>query len=436
VGAILFKAAVPLITAILGAWALKSPWFMGSPSRIFVIRAVLLQQLPTLCLFVLLYVVVGQDVTSDVPAYYLPAARAVLGGQLPYRDFPTSYAPLFPYIGAAIVALWNSAKVFVLFAMLVNGIALVLWHTVAVALMKPYSARICTVLYASCGHVTVQVLLGTNQIWIAAALAGSTLLLMRDHDVKSGLVQALSLCVTKFLALLFWPILWVCAPSRTRWLLGALLLPALVFGAVALAGGDILYPFRHEGDLITSGNLPYLLGPVLHTAVVDQRFIDVTTAMALAVAVAWMIWSSRSLSPRSRPQLTFAALTLICVLFLLFSKKSFTGYAVFCLFPAIAVLVETTRRQRNAWLFLTLLNIQLAMEPSVWFHLGGNNQTLEAWLAEVGWARAGVFVFLDVTLLASYAYLAYSSIGSLRRTVAGATCESSDSHSRTACSLV
>src|SRR5581483_2932635 len=121
-----------LLSGILGAWVLRTR-LMSLPERSFQVGALALQVFPALALFVALYVVGHQEPTSDVPAYYLPAARAVLAGQVPFRDFPLSYAPGFPYVGAALAALWNSGKMFALFAILVNGAALLWWHSAATA---------------------------------------------------------------------------------------------------------------------------------------------------------------------------------------------------------------------------------------------------------------------------------------------------------------
>src|SRR5580704_6831385 len=89
---------------------------------------VALQIVPALGLFVGLYILAHQEVPSDVPAYYMPAAHATLAGKLPFRDFTLSYAPLFPYVGGALVWMWNSSKIFALFSILVNSVSLVLWH--------------------------------------------------------------------------------------------------------------------------------------------------------------------------------------------------------------------------------------------------------------------------------------------------------------------
>src|SRR5215475_5345172 len=108
--AVLFKLVVAVATGIWGALALRYRELHRLPESRFVGFALAVQLVPAVGLFVALYVIGPLDVTTDVPAYYMPAARSVLAGQVPFRDFMLSYAPLFPYVGAALLSVWNSGK--------------------------------------------------------------------------------------------------------------------------------------------------------------------------------------------------------------------------------------------------------------------------------------------------------------------------------------
>ncbi len=127
---IAFKLVLALGDGLLGAWVLRHAAYEKWAEADFLRRVAALQVIPAAVLFVGLYLIGHQEVTSDVPGYYLPAAHAVLAGKLPFRDFMVSYAPLFPYVGAALVWVWDSGKVFALFSILVNAVALLLWHRI------------------------------------------------------------------------------------------------------------------------------------------------------------------------------------------------------------------------------------------------------------------------------------------------------------------
>ena len=435
---VLLKVVIALGSGLLGAWVLRTA-VLELPERAFVRWALGVQVIPALTLFVALYVVGHQEPTSDVPGYYMPVARQVLAGRVPVRDFALSYAPLFPYAGAALMLLWDSGKVFALFAILLNAVALLLWNDVANRCYDRATARQSIILYASCGHMLVQALLGTNQVWIGVALAASAALLVRDRNWSAGLVQATAAVTTKVLAHLFWPVLWIFAPRRRAWLVGALV-PALgVYGVfVALgAGTGLLYPVRHEGERISSGNLPYLLDLALGARAASERYIlDALTLAALAVAIGWLFTSTRSVSPENRPRLLPAGLALVGLVLMLFSKKSYTGYVVFVMYPLVLMLVAGLANARARVGFLLAFNVLLVGEPSLWFHLDGFNRTLRTWLASGGGLAAIGFVCVDLALLACYVYLGWLSVRWVQSTVEGAMADKNASQSATACSLV
>jgi len=437
--AILFKVAIAIACAVLGAAALRTR-LVGLPERRFLLGALALQVIPALSAFILLYVLGHQEPTSDVPGFYMPAARAALAGQVPFRDFTLSYAPAFSYIGAALVWVWNSGKVFALFAIVVNALGLVWWHCAARAYFAESIARSGTILYATSGHVLVQALLGTNQAWISAGLAASAMLMARNRSASAGLVQAAAACATKLLTHLFWPVMWICAPHRWRWLLAAALPTAAFYAAFVAAGAGpgLLHPLRYEGDLISPGNLPYLLNLVVGSAGAHERLIyDCLALAALGAATMWLYMKARAVPAAARRRLLLAGLALTGLIFMLFSKKSFTGYVIFVMYPVILMLVAGVADWRARVAFLLAFNALLVAEPSLWFYLEANGLTLRQWLLESGSVSAVLgFAALDVALLACYVYLAWLSVRGVRTTVAGAMSSKNSSQSATACALV
>ena len=76
---ILLKLVLSLGDGLLGAWALQNgaleKWDEGS----FLRRMTALQVIPAAALFVGLYLIGHQEMTSDVPSFYLPAAHSTVG---------------------------------------------------------------------------------------------------------------------------------------------------------------------------------------------------------------------------------------------------------------------------------------------------------------------------------------------------------------------
>jgi len=413
--AIVFKILVAAAAGVLGAWLLRHRALRVLSEPRFVTAVLAVQLVPAIGLFTALYVVGHQQLTADVPAYYMPVARAALAAQLPYRDFPLSYSPLFPYVGAALLSIWNSGKSFALFAIVMNAVTLLCWHASASAILDRQTAREASVLFATSGHVLLQALLGTNQTWIAAALAGSVLLLVRGRNGSGGLIQFLALAATKFLVLLFWPVLWVFAARRLRWLGCALLPSVALYAAFSVNGADLLYPLRHQAQLISSANLPYLLEPLLaRDGRLAHRLFDGAALLALGATTVWLYLQARRVPAPRRPDLLVAGLALTQLVFMLVSKKSYTVYAVFCMYPMMAVLLLGIADYRRRVAFFVAFNILLAVEPSLWFHLGGSNKVLSKWLLERHDMEVQLFLAADLLLVVAYAYLAWLAIRLLR----------------------
>jgi hypothetical protein len=420
VTAILFKLIVAVGTGLLGAALLRDRSIVQLPERRFLTLAVSLQVATSAVLFIGLYIAGRQEVTSDVPGYYVPAARAVIAGLLPYRDFELSYAPLFPYIGAALLRIWDSGKTFAVFSLLLNCLALLPWHAAATRCFQRNTARRCTLLYVTSGHLLIQGLLGTNQCWVAAALGGSVFLLVRGRDRGSGLVQALSLCSTKFLVLLFWPVMWTCTAGRMRWFLAAVVPAVAVYGFFGIFGGGLLNPLRHEGELISSGNLPFLLEPVLSEFGVRSRLLlDGVALAALVGTTVWLFLRAQRSQIEERRSLVFAGIVLTGVVFMLFSKKSFTVYAIFFLYPLLLTVTRALKDWRVLSSGVLLLNVVLAIEPSVWFHLAGKPLPLSELLRAPGGAAVWLFIALELLLLACYASVGWIALGCLTSRIAG-----------------
>ena len=111
------------------------------------------------------------------------------------------------------------------------------------------------------------------------------------------------------------------------------------------------------------------------------------------------------------------ALALTGAILMLFSKKSFTGYVLFALYPMVWVLVAGVANLAARAGFLLVFNILLVAEPSLWFRLHGFDSPLRAWL-QTGGLSPAAFLCVDLALLGCYAYVAWLSIRWVRRATA------------------
>ena len=226
--------------------------------KIDVIGPLLVGGIVRLGFFVLIYLVWRWPVPSDVPDFYYPQSVSAGHGGLWNADFDSMYSPLFPYVGVALFAVWNDLRIFVLVALCVDTVAIWFWHTLLRRCVTREDALNISMCYALSAPVILNSVVGQQQVWIGASLAVSIwLLLAKDSPAKSGLVQGITLCVTKVLVGLFWPVLFGASRRRWTWLAAAMIFPLCTVALFASVGSDLLLGLRYEHQQVTSGNVVY-----------------------------------------------------------------------------------------------------------------------------------------------------------------------------------
>ena len=354
--------------------------------------------------FLALYVILGQSVRMDVSAYYLPQAQAALSGQLPYRDFVSSYGPLFPYVSAIAVWFWPSAKAIVLLTILLEIISVPIWVGVGRRLVSENAVRIAAVLYLTNPLVILySPVLGYNQAWISLCLAGAIWLLLRQRNLLSGLAMGASIVAVKILGIIFVPVLALTARRRLIWCVSLLLASSVVYAPLLAMHVDILQPIRTESALTTSGNLPYLL-----TAVGIQTS-GTAGAIWTAVLLAGMaaVFLPAAWRHRQEPvKIVLPFLGLVFMTFMILSRKAYPQYLVTCMFALCLAAAEQARSKVWIPLLLAGLSQLLCLEPSLrgmWL----NEMDFNMLRAGDASLRAGAIALLavEVVVLVGYVWL-------------------------------
>ncbi len=358
-----------------------------------------------LALFTMVFLVAGQEPQSDVPDAYFPQGLAALKGAVPYRDFGTVYSPLFPYIMAGPVALWHSSKSIVLLAIFIEVANYLVWLAVARKTTDESTARMAALLYVCSPLALINVALdGQNQVLLSALIGASVLALYCGRKLLSGFFFALAFAGVKLLAILFAPVLALDPRGRRRWGVAAVVPAALVFGAVSLLGGDVLMPARIEGQLVTAGNLPFLLGSLLGRWVPAVR-AHVVQGFILFSATAWIAWLHYK--RRLRDSDTPALIAAVLLLFMFLSPKSYTNYLEIFLAP-LAIAVAPLLARPLACAGFVCFQAVAVLEPSLWFRWLGQKNIPAAFAAArtpMAVAEVAVFLLVDLFLVASYLVL-------------------------------
>jgi len=309
---------------------------------------------------------------ADIPAYYLPQARLVLAGKVPYVDFPSSYQPLHAYLDAFALHLWNSEYSLLLVAIVCCVAGFPFWMY-AMRRWLPEPETRCAALLVMMQPVLLwNIAADGRNDGILFLLLGVAAALVARKDFAAGMAATAPLVVVKFLPILLLPQFLAAARKRTLWLTGAAVLPVCVFGWVLYLGGDILIPLKAEGGIATAGGAPYawtaLTGIPVSTAVSNAILL-----VAYLVVLVWLVRAAlrvRQDSDRMRV-LFFGVLALMLVL-LFFSKKSYPVYLIPVAFPLAACILHARRRGNRlaAWVYAVLLMLSM-VQSSVWYSVMG-----------------------------------------------------------------
>lgn len=397
------KLAIGLGCALALLWLLRQSWFFGMRQREFDWLVLALCLASRGGLFLVLYVVFDFHLTGDVPRYYDEGVW-VGEGQIPNRDFLTSYGPLFPYAIRSITALWDAQQAIVLAAIAIELATLPFWLRVGRRFFGERVARVAAALYVLSPIVLLNVAMnGQNQIWVGLPLALS-LLLLQQRDLASGAAHALSLVAVKALSLVFAPVLWLFAQARAAWALGfATVVGSVYVGWYALAGAQVLAGLRFESGRYTSGNLYYLASgaglPLEHPTMAWIAPALLISALATVFLGAW------ARGVRVVPRNAVHLCTLVLLTLLLFALKSYTFYLVmgfYCVCLSVANSELGTRGQIGFALFGTLAALEPGMH-SRWLLQGPLHLLWSPDLPnEVVRAKTVVFALCEIGLVAAY----------------------------------
>ncbi len=350
-------------------------------------------------------------VRGDVPAFYFPEAHRLMQHQLPYRDFPSSYAPLHSFLDAALLLLWNSPIAIILFAILAECLILPIWLRAARLVVSESAVRIAAVLYItsaiSLQFITID---GQDNVVIALLLGLGVLALARQGVALTGAVVSFSAVIIKFLALLFAPAFILGARRWLRWLIGFVAVLALGYGIFAAMHLPVLYPLSAEGGLRTASDLPYLLESTAgFTAptVVEDGLLAIVLLILIAVMVRARL-RARAETPLLRLAV-FGCASLTLGL-LIFSKKSWPPYLVMTLFPLGLLFGEGGYRRLRLACFAAF-NVIAVTTHSIWATVFGQflAEPFHHALAQRE-PMAIVFLITQILLIAGYIWLLIESI--------------------------
>jgi Dolichyl-phosphate-mannose-protein mannosyltransferase len=404
------RGALGIFAAATGFLAVSTRRFQSTTPRTFNRCAMATFAISRLGIYLLTYVILHLAPRGDIPSYYLLEAQSVLHGQLPYRDFPSSYAPLHPYLDALVLLVWNSPLAIILFAIVAESLLLWVWLQLGRLLFSEQRVRIAAILYLA-SPISLQFVAidGQDNVIIALFLALALLLLYRKREAASGILVAAGIVLVKFLPLMYIPAFFLAASRRMRWLIGCTATLLAGYGVFAALRLPLLSPVLAEGHLTGAGNLPYLIESLFNITLP----FAVTDGLLVAVFLLVFALIARAISSASLPArlriVTFSTIALTLTL-VLFSKKSWPPYLMLALFPICLSFTERTRPRLRLAAF-SLFSVVAVVEHSYWASIlllpdaAAFHHSLFA-----GEPSAFLLLFLQLLLLGGYIWLLLEAI--------------------------
>ena len=115
-------------------------------------------------IFFTAFFLLHQKPWTDLPAFYVPEAHAVMRGLVPYRDFDSSYAPLNPYLDALVLKLRDSPLSILFFQIVCDILSVPFWIRFLRRCMHESTVRKTAMLYLVQPLVAWQICIdGKNQ---------------------------------------------------------------------------------------------------------------------------------------------------------------------------------------------------------------------------------------------------------------------------------
>ena len=362
--------------------------------------------LSRLGLFLLVFGLLRVPVRGDVLGYYWPEGLAAMHGLLPYRDFASSYAPLHGFLDAAVLRVWRSPRALILFALVVEALAMPLWMRLGRRVRPEGTVRRAAVLYLlSAISLQFCALDGQDNVVIALLLAVAVSLVLVRRELLAGALVGLCAVAVKVIPLGYVPVLFAATPRRGRWAVGLVAVVALGYGAFwRVLGAAVLMPLTREGGLKSAGDLPYVVEAVTGwplPGAVSTVLLGVAFA-AILLRVVGRVRQDAAMSARVEGMLFGVAATTLALE--LFSKKSWPPYLMLVLFP----LLLSVASSGSAWAAAGVgaFGVVALVEHSYWATVLGqfDSGTFHAGLAR-GDGRCFVFLTMELLLLAGYGWL-------------------------------
>jgi hypothetical protein len=357
-------------------------WWEGRPAVVRTVRRVVSQSSErtlmmlastALLIWVGIFLVYGFPVTGDGKVFY-NQAKIALSGRLVSAETWSAHMPLYDYINAVPLAIWDSLLAIPLLFTLgfvFNGWCLGLLYRRAG--LDPEEANWLSVIAMLNG---ASWLLGIgyqqDEILLVLYMLSAVLLLMRQRVFLAGVMLGVGLLASKLtFGLVIVAALAACR-QRARLLAGVVVLAVPVFAAFLLAGFDPVKMLGSNLGAFSPPSLPTVLGAPWYAEIRAHIWVvhAITVAWCILVPIVIVRWT-----PDDFTTLRFAQiLTILWLGYVLITPKSLSSYRLVIL-PFLPLVL--CRSPLHTWRMRFLFGVYttaLGSQFAFYTHLTDTNQ--------------------------------------------------------------
>lgn len=310
--------------------------------------------------FIFIYFILKLEARSDVQMFYDSALGALKGGFV-YKDFPTAYSPLFPYMTMLPLLIFNSAKSILFQMIMLEGF--ILWGTLK--LFNSSNKNLLAFIYLLLPSSFVFSVLGGQEDVLMWGVIVLVLLSYRSNQsfFGVGVILGLGLLLTKFLLILIFPAIFVYTKSKIKFVLGLLAIgiPSLLFLYFNIQL-DFLSPIQQANDprlpnfwsilhVFTNGLTPF--GP---------KWLNWFGLFTIILGSSLLAFRYRKIDfDKFLPNLFI----LLFIWLMIIQQSSLTNYAYNFMMPMLFLFYSGYSSNQKKIFFL--FNVALVVQPAVWW---------------------------------------------------------------------
>lgn len=239
----------------------------------------------------------------------------MLEGKIPYKDFESSYSPLFPYLLGFSYMLVPQFSAAVLLFMSFAALTTVFLYKTLNVLYPQHKEKITLLFLLSPMLWVFSIGLYQDEMVSAFFLILSFYLWITGRKDYSMLVLGLGFAFTKIIFLIFIPVFLLNSRNKFRHIAILSLILFLIFIPFVILGADILQPIKDEAGFIQ--------GPTIWSV---MNFFGINLVKFILPLFSIILFSSYFLIHKFNISVLDGVL-LVSLLFMLFSSKTIEFYA-------------------------------------------------------------------------------------------------------------